>query len=26
VHERRMSDDDAHNLYPVLRAVQEGRE
>jgi hypothetical protein len=24
--ERRMSDDDAHNLYPVLRAVQEGRE
>ncbi|KAJ4361924.1 hypothetical protein N0V83_010865 [Neocucurbitaria cava] len=25
-HERRMSDDDAHNLYPVLRAVQEGRE
>ncbi|KAH8719195.1 hypothetical protein GQ44DRAFT_751787 [Phaeosphaeriaceae sp. PMI808] len=22
----RMSDDDAHNLYPVLRAVQEGRE
>jgi len=25
-HDRRMSDDDAHNLYPVLRAVQEGRE
>jgi hypothetical protein len=25
-HERRLSDDDAHNLYPVLRAVQEGRE
>ncbi|KAL6709414.1 hypothetical protein ACN47E_001821 [Coniothyrium glycines] len=25
-HERSMSDDDAHNLYPVLRAVQEGRE
>jgi len=24
--ERRLSDDDAHNLYPVLRAVQEGRE
>lgn len=24
--DRRMSDDDAHNLYPVLRAVQEGRE
>jgi hypothetical protein len=24
--ERHMSDDDAHNLYPVLRAVQEGRE
>lgn len=26
MRERRMSDDDAHNLYPVLRAVQEGRE
>ena len=26
VHERGLSDDDAHNLYPVLRAVQEGRE
>jgi hypothetical protein len=26
-HERHMSeDDDAHNLYPVLRAVQEGRD
>jgi hypothetical protein len=25
-HERHMSDDDARNLYPVLRAVQEGRE
>jgi len=25
-HERRMSDDDAQSLYPVLRAVQEGRE
>ncbi|EAT80783.2 hypothetical protein HBI56_187820 [Parastagonospora nodorum] len=24
--ERRMEDDDAHSLYPVLRAVQEGRE
>jgi hypothetical protein len=24
--ERRMDDDDAHSLYPVLRAVQEGRE
>jgi hypothetical protein len=25
-HERRLEDDDAHSLYPVLRAVQEGRE
>lgn len=25
-HVRRLSDDDEHNLYPVLRAVQEGRE
>ena len=24
--ERRIEDDDEHNLYPVLRAVQEGRE
>ncbi|KAF2125828.1 hypothetical protein P153DRAFT_378649 [Dothidotthia symphoricarpi CBS 119687] len=24
--ERQTSDDDAHNLYPVLRAVREGRE
>ncbi|KAH7392115.1 transcription factor PacC [Phaeosphaeria sp. MPI-PUGE-AT-0046c] len=24
--ERHMEDDDAHSLYPVLRAVQEGRE
>ncbi|KAF1829640.1 pH-response transcription factor pacC/RIM101 [Decorospora gaudefroyi] len=25
-HERRINDDDAHNLYPVLRAMREGRE
>jgi hypothetical protein len=25
-HEHRLSDDDTHNLYPVLRAIQEGRE